>query len=148
MNSAAIKISNTFCFLKRYGLQHFAIECFIRLHDSFSDWRFNVSTATSIKLFDMGIFVSNANKDYVPISYSAIFSMLKRIPLEPYDISFLDYGSGKGRVLTVAASKPFCSVTGVEFAEKLFFISKTNISSMRNKKAKSINLHHIDAIEF
>ena len=148
MENIRIKITNTYTFLRHHGFRPFVVESCTRFLDLFYDWYFNVTTATSIKLSEMGINVSSSNKDYVPISYFAIFSMLNRVPIEPKKISFLDYGSGKGRALAAAASKPFQKVAGVEFADKLCSISRENIASMRNKKSKLINIHHMDATKF
>lgn len=42
-------------------------------------------------------------------------AIAKSVPLQDYD--FLDFGSGKGRTLLMAASFPFKKITGVEFSK-------------------------------
>jgi hypothetical protein len=53
------------------------------------------------------------------------------IPYEAY--SFVDLGSGKGKVLLEAASYPFKSVEGVEFCPDLHMIAENNIRRYRGK---------------
>jgi predicted RNA methylase len=49
----------------------------------------------------------------------------------PGDYSFVDLGSGKGRVLLLAALAGFRSVTGVELCENLHQVASANISRSR-----------------
>ena len=43
-------------------------------------------------------------------------------------LSFVDYGAGKGRVLLLAAQHPFAAVGGIEFAEELHDDAAMNIA--------------------
>ena len=58
-------------------------------------------------------------------------SMFKRVlssaPIDPRDFSFIDYGSGKGRVLILAAHFPFQKVIGIELSPSLHKIAEENI---------------------
>jgi hypothetical protein len=49
---------------------------------------------------------------------------------------FLDFGSGKGRVLLAASQFPFKSVLGVEFAIELHKTAENNIRQYRRAKVR------------
>jgi predicted RNA methylase len=51
--------------------------------------------------------------DYMPIPYRHLARMLSKVDMRE-DCVFLDYGSGMGRVATVAATYPIRRVIGVE----------------------------------
>jgi SAM-dependent methyltransferase len=62
---------------------------------------------------------------------------------------FLDYGSGLGRVLLMAATYPFRRVIGVEQSELLNDTAEGTIASVReNLKCKDIVLMRADASEY
>ena len=58
-----------------------------------------------------------------------------------------DYGSGKGRVLMLAAEYPFKRIVGVEFAKSLHDISQENVATL-GSEAGRIETFHADATEF
>src|SRR5215831_11087448 len=65
-------------------------------------------------------------------------------------LPFIDLGSGKGRVLLIAAQYPFKSVVGVEFSGTLHKIAQTNISKFVEQgltKTRPISVN-MDAGEF
>jgi len=69
--------------------------------------------------------------------------LLKRLEL-PRDVTFVDLGSGKGRVLLLAAQLGFMKVVGVEFSPALCVIARDNVRKFtRQIKTKS----HIEVVE-
>jgi SAM-dependent methyltransferase len=52
---------------------------------------------------------------------------LAALKLKPEEFDFVDYGSGKGRVLMFAALAGFKSVTGVEISARLSAIGRANL---------------------
>jgi predicted RNA methylase len=63
--------------------------------------------------------------------------------------TFIDMGSGKGRVLLVAAEYPFKAVLGVEFAEELHHIAVRNTRSYRGRlRCPNIQPLCLDAVDF
>ena len=56
------------------------------------------------------------------------FGLLRRLEL-PKDVGFVDLGSGKGRILLLAADWGFKRVTGVEFSSALCDISRRNLAA-------------------
>jgi SAM-dependent methyltransferase len=63
---------------------------------------------------------------------------------------FVDYGCGKGRVLALAAERPFLRVEGVELSQDLHRVAVRNVAKARNTGAlrAPILVHHQDATEY
>ncbi len=60
---------------------------------------------------------------YMPTRAGLFEQMVSASDIEPHRYSFVDYGSGKGRVLLLAARFPFRRVVGVEFSPELHRIA-------------------------
>ncbi|SRR6266481_3926676 len=65
---------------------------------------------------------------YEPSSAELVRSALDRLQIDPERFTFIDFGSGKGRALLIAAGFPFKEVVGVEFSRELHEIAKKNIA--------------------
>ena len=147
MTRLITKIKNTGAFIRNYGIVHFIIELSFRSLDSYHERRLNVVTKGMIKKVDLKI--NNPNSiDYVPMEYTAIYSMLKKLPIDKSSSVFLDYGSGKGRAVVVAATFHFKKVVGIEISEQLVEIAKRNIDRMKYRKTSSVEIKHVDATAF
>lgn len=89
-----------------------------------------------------GIYYEPSSPSIVKFSIGHI-----REPLEQFD--FVDFGSGKGRVVLIAASYPFRRVTGVEFSPELHAIAESNLLSFRGRNlTRELRLLNIDATKF
>jgi SAM-dependent methyltransferase len=53
---------------------------------------------------------------------------VQSLRLRPSETTFVDYGSGKGRVCMVAAQAGFRRVIGVEFSPELCTIARSNVA--------------------
>ena len=53
-----------------------------------------------------------------------------KLDVDHREFSFVDYGSGKGRVLMLAAAYPFRRILGVEFSESLDRVARDNIATL------------------
>jgi SAM-dependent methyltransferase len=74
--------------------------------------------------------------------------MLRPGEVKPGDV-FLDLGSGKGRVLMLAARYPFARVIGVEVSGKLNAIARRNLdASRRRRRCKNVELVTADVLEY
>jgi SAM-dependent methyltransferase len=86
---------------------------------------------------------ANAAVGYRASKARALRILIKRLKL-PRDRTFVDLGSGKGRVLLLAAQLKFQKVVGVEFSPKLCAIAMANIA----KFSRQLNISpKIDVIE-
>ncbi|MGI9289950.1 MAG: SAM-dependent methyltransferase [Gammaproteobacteria bacterium] len=52
--------------------------------------------------------------------------LIRSLDIDPADYTFVDYGSGKGRVLFAAAEFPFKKVVGVEISQALHEVAERN----------------------
>jgi SAM-dependent methyltransferase len=64
---------------------------------------------------------------YEPTPEETFREMIARLPFDPRDFVFVDLGSGKGKVLMLAAHYPFHRVVGVELWEDLHRIALANL---------------------
>jgi predicted RNA methylase len=140
-------LRNSLAFVGTYGVGRFVRELHYRFVNYYNEHRLGVKTSGMVRLSDLGIHNTEFS-EYTPIGYSAIYSVLNRIPLPASSISFLDYGSGKGRVVVVAGTFPFKKVLGVEISEQLNRIAKANVEAMRCRRAGFIEVVRYDAAQF
>lgn len=85
---------------------------------------------------------------YEPSSWLPLRWALRRIRPRPDDV-FVDFGSGKGRVICQAARRPFARVVGVEISEKLVEAARVNVErNRRHFKCQDIELVSADATQW
>jgi hypothetical protein len=85
---------------------------------------------------------------YLPSGWLDLRRALPRRSVRPTDV-FVDFGSGKGRIVCEAAKYPFARVIGVEISAKLNEVARRNIQQNRRKLAcRDIELVTSDASEF
>jgi hypothetical protein len=73
---------------------------------------------------------------------------LAKRKIRPTDV-FIDFGSGKGRIVYQAAKFPFARVIGVEISPKLNELARQNVDNRRHKLAcDNIEFVTVDAADF
>ena len=87
---------------------------------------------------------------YGPSGVRCVRSALDKLPIDYSRFTFIDYGSGKGRVLFLAVGFPFEEVIGIEFSRELHETALRNLTRLtleiaRRGKVSSI---HADAALF
>jgi hypothetical protein len=87
---------------------------------------------------------------YEPTPADVFHEMVATLPFDPRDFVFVDFGSGKGKVLMLAAHYPFRRVVGVELWEDLHSIAIQNLASFRERPdcAAEVSSERMDAAEF
>lgn len=118
-------------------LGFFAAECF-------SDSRLGIDTRTTFRGYEsldghsMAGDRASANP-YVPTPYGTLRRMFDALPADLSAYSFVDFGSGRGRTLVVAAGRGFKQVIGVEFVEAFHASAERNITAAGVRgRAKSV----------
>lgn len=98
------------------------------------DTRYGTDTAGIVRLERLVTRGSNGRYAvrYQPSEPDATAEALRSLPINHDEFTFIDVGSGKGRVLLVAAELPFKRVIGVEFAEDLCRIAERNARISRH----------------
>jgi SAM-dependent methyltransferase len=88
---------------------------------------------------------------YAPVRVTNAHAALRDLPIRNLsEYTFVDVGSGKGRMLFVAAEYPFRKAVGVEFDRGLHELSVANIGryKYRRRRCGEIESVHADAAGF
>ena len=111
-----------------------------------------VDTAGSIQLHSLTIATANrqfGNECVCTLPRTFDFIM-KGLPRELSDYTFIDIGAGKSRTLLLASRYGFAKAVGVEFAKELVACSRANIARFRDaeQKCRDLKVVEADAAEF
>ncbi len=147
--------------IRTRGIRESARYARTRIHDAFKlyadgsfDRRYGTDTAGWVELTDLTCVGSSNVKNciyYEPTAEPLIHQLLSALPPIQYDqFTFVDYGSGKGRILLVAAQFPFRAIVGVEFVKHFHDIALSNFKRYKTPKQKCFALSSVlmDAAEF
>ncbi|MFX0194936.1 MAG: hypothetical protein ACFFCW_02345 [Candidatus Hodarchaeota archaeon] len=106
------------------------------------DKRFRVDTAGYIapEKLDISYHRKKQAIQYQPTASVAFSLALSELPINYRDYVFVDYGSGKGRALLLAAHFPFKRIVGVELSNELHQIAQDNISRILTQPVKCRNI--------
>ena len=109
------------------------------------DRKHNIRAADFILLDSLGLAGNEGGHDYAGTPVFVFEEAISSLKLDFSEFHFVDYGSGMGKALLLAARYPFQSVTGVEFSEELHNIAKANITTWRLPEQKCFNVKSICA---
>lgn len=117
------------------------------------DRRYGVNTWGDILLDQLGIAqqdLERGNGLYRPIDEKLFWEAMSLLEIDPSEFHFIDYGSGKGKVLVMASHLPFRNVVGIEFSPVLHEAAVANLRNFHNtdKRCGEINAVCGDAIEY
>jgi SAM-dependent methyltransferase len=123
---------------------------------AFRVWRYNPRGLLRLyrhHTFDRRLGVNTrgySDLRYEPTPADVFHEMIAKIPFDPREFVFVDLGSGKGKVLMLAAQYPFRKVLGVELWEDLHQIALANLDSFRERAdcATDVTSIRMDAAEF
>jgi cyclopropane fatty-acyl-phospholipid synthase-like methyltransferase len=85
--------------------------------------------------------------DYMPIPYRHLTRMLRKVDMDE-DCVFLDYGSGMGRVVTVAATYPIRRAIGVELSHEMVAVARSNLAKARGIICREVEFVEENAANF
>jgi SAM-dependent methyltransferase len=128
-----------------------AVRSTLRAH--WFDWRYHVKTCGNRdprQLTVVGENVSHAIP-YIPTTPRTGRHILRNLPVtDVSSYTFIDIGSGKGRMLLLAAELPFRRVIGIEFASDLHALAQQNVKTYRNPNQACFQIEplHIDATQY
>lgn len=110
--------------------------------------RGQIDTAPRVALHQLGLGAPG-REEYDATPWAFRRRMFRGLPVGRDDV-FVDFGSGKGRVVLLAATHfPFRRVIGVEIAEELNAIARENVARMQHRlQARSVEVVTTDAAEF
>ncbi len=118
-----------------------------RLSERYHEWRLGVNTSQIFMPEDLGYW-QEGYQMYTPTDYRSFQRVMRYIDVRERDV-FLDYGSGLGRVLLMAAQYPFRRVLGVELSARLNEGARQNMTCCRGKlRCRNIEVIQADATVF
>lgn len=101
-----------------------------RINQEF-DARHGTDTAEEIRLDDTGVSAEDASHGqtiYRPVWESEFHAALAILKISFEGFTFVDIGSGKGKMLMLAAEYPFARIVGVEYSPGLNAIAQRNLA--------------------
>lgn len=116
------------------------------------DKEFGIETAGSIHHTDLN--TNNPNQLFAGSYFGSdpeyVRDVIGTLPIDYQRFVFIDYGSGKGRVILLATEFPFKAIFGVEFSEALHKTARDNIRRFPLRTAKCQNVESIcmDAVNY
>jgi len=126
--------------MKYAGVQYLECEDF--------DARFGVETESLILVNDLKVQSPNAAfaNRYATIPPGLLRMALEDLEINPAEFAFIDLGSGKGRILLLAAAAPFKRIVGVEFSPELHRVAQQNLKRYRGpRECRDISAVNADA---
>lgn len=117
------------------------------------DLRHGIETSAVVpvaEMQDVDVALASHAVHYEPSTLPKFERAMRALPVEYSRYTFVDYGSGKGRVLLLAARYPFRRVVGVEMSAALTAVAAANIRSYErlNRLSTAIELVNGDARDF
>jgi SAM-dependent methyltransferase len=113
------------------------------------DWDHRVDT-TSATVAWRERLLGLLHSPYQPTDTDLFHEMMSKLEIDFRQFVFIDVGSGKGRVLLMAADYPFRRVIGVELLPELHRIAQENISRYKSDSQRCFAIESIcaDARDF
>lgn len=119
------------------------------LNEAYYERRLEVTTAETAAWGRGAYQHLDGHIHYEPLPYVLINNILRAItPRAAEKEVFLDYGSGMGRVVVMAARRPFARVIGVELVASLNEIAQQNVRSARRHLRCPVDLVTADATTY
>ncbi|MCK7593078.1 class I SAM-dependent methyltransferase [Pseudomarimonas salicorniae] len=117
----------------RFDARHAAVRAVMRENAAF-DRLNSTDTGGEIPLTQLGIDPEEARRGngvYRAISTSHFETALSLFPHRHEDFVFIDYGSGKGKALLLAAAHPYRRIIGIEYSPLLHRQAQLNVHRAR-----------------
>ena len=130
------------------------VQRIVDLNVALEDWWFDFyhhvdTSARSAEQIAFGWPADKLNFHYLPIRPKCARRALRNLPLKNLcEYTFIDFGSGKGRMLFMAARHGFKNVFGVELRRELHNQASKNARECRHLDAGSIESLNLDASEY
>ena len=123
-----------------------------RVFDAWQDRRLGIDASGIHEQDELELSGPNARQSYVyrGTPHLVLSLAFRRLGVDPRAFTFVDLGSGKGRVVVRAARHPFQGVEGVELSPKMHAVALENVDTARNCAAlrSPVTLHNGDVVEY
>jgi hypothetical protein len=102
--------------------------------EPYFEWSLGISTTGWVSCETLGYQHPDWD-DYSPSSYGNIRRIMRALDIQPGRDVLIDFGSGKGRVIVMAARHPFERVIGVDSSPALNDLALRNVERARSRLA-------------
>ncbi len=86
---------------------------------------------------------------YGAVKYADFHAIMSTIPLQKNLDVFVDFGSGKGRAIVLAATYPFRRVVGIDLSKELCIVARANVRrAMPKLVCKDVQIVDCDATTY
>jgi SAM-dependent methyltransferase len=137
--------------LKKRGWRGLGVQAVSEAVDYAFDLRFGVETRSAVGLDDLTGITGDIEhaRPYGATQVTALRGLFRTLDVGS-DRTLVDFGSGKGRVLMVAAQFGFRSLRGVEFSAGLCDVARRNMERFRRRAGidADFQIIHADAAEY
>ena len=141
------ELRNALSRLRHHGLSRFAPYVRYRCSELWYERYFRVQTDGCITPATLGI-ASTDSVEYFPTPYQPLNATMRRLHVQSDDV-LVDFGSGKGRIVVVAATLPFRRVIGVELSAVLAAEARDNVNRARRRfKCDDVEILSQDATRY
>lgn len=89
-------------------------------------WGTDTSRQIGMNALDFPTVLKKSSFHYQASGTHILDEAIALAAIDPADYAFVDYGCGKGRIVLLAAAKPFARAIGVEYSALLTAIAQTN----------------------
>lgn len=137
--------------IRKNGFQGFLKILLSYLEDYIFDIRYGTDTMRWIDLNDLDIQSENRHRgvNYQPTRARPFRKLIGMLDFSR-DSVFVDFGSGKGRVLLLASEYRFKRIVGIEFSHQLCEVARRNLLVYREKTGVGGNVEIVesDAVDY
>jgi len=116
------------------------------------DRQLGISTCGRISLGELTVHSDNVllGRHYSPVYVTILRSLIDNLRISHAEFSFVDFGSGMGRVALFAATYPFREVRGVEFAQELHDVAVDNANKTAHSRQRQapVRFDCMDAVDY
>lgn len=114
------------------------------------DWEYSIDTTRSNVGAGAQLFTRITARPYFATEPWLFEQMIKALPIDFSQFTFIDLGCGKGRVLLMASDYPFKKIVGVEFMPELHCAALKNIAGFASdrQRCSRIDALCMDARDF
>lgn len=110
------------------------------------DRRFGVATSGDFTAGDVTSPNLAHGSPYQPTHERVLAHLLRTLPIEPSEYSFVDLGCGMGRALLMASELPFERVLGIEFSPSLCAMARDNVGLFRERHGQRMRCEQVDVV--
>src|SRR5579863_6684075 len=130
------------------------VQRIIDLNVALEDWWFDFyhhvdTSAQPAERMPLGWQADKLNFHYLPIRPKCARRALRNLPLKNFrEYTFIDFGSGKGRMLFMAARHGFKRLLGIELRRELHNQASKNARECRHVDASFVESRNMNASEY